>query len=444
MISFLFTPLMAIELLISEFMFSKHLEKRNYFYVRLISGILITLALTIWIEIIYTLTTSQDFIYNEPRGVEDSIFKFIYYLLIYISTVFVMFASFKAKFTTILFYSAGGYALQHISSKILILITLIPGYPNSKDYILYLNLGVDVLVTTLMYTLSYFIFIKRAIKNINEVKNLNLKVYLSIIVIIICIGLSRITTDNPSRNLLSILSESLYAIISCILVLTMLLDISEKDKIVEDNRIMLELLRKEKEQYKLSKENIAIMNIKYHDLKHIVNSIKKDGLSEDKLKSIEQVINVYDSNLKTGNDVVDIILTEKQLLCKDKNILFTSVINGKDISFMDSSDAYSLFGNALNNAIESVSKISDPSKRVITLNMSEIANMLSIHIENYFIGTIEFKNGLPVTKGDKNYHGFGMKSIELIVKQYHGELSASTKDDIFTLDIIIPIPSSLK
>lgn len=79
MISFLFTPLMAIELLISEFMFSKHLEKRNYFYVRLISGILITLALTIWIEIIYTLTTSQDFIYNEPRGVEDSIFKFIYY-----------------------------------------------------------------------------------------------------------------------------------------------------------------------------------------------------------------------------------------------------------------------------------------------------------------------------------------------------------------------------
>lgn len=444
MISFLFTPLMAIELLISEFMFSKHLEKRNYFYVRLISGILITLALTIWIEIIYTLTTSQDFIYNEPRGVEDSIFKFIYYLLIYISTVFVMFASFKAKFTTILFYSAGGYALQHISSKILILITLIPGYPNSKDYILYLNLGVDVLVTTLMYTLSYFIFIKRAIKNINEIKNLNLKVYLSIIVIIICIGLSRITTDNPSRNLLSILSESLYAIISCILVLTMLLDISEKDKIVEDNRIMLELLRKEKEQYKLSKENIAIMNIKYHDLKHIVNSIKKDGLSEDKLKSIEQVINVYDSNLKTGNDVVDIILTEKQLLCKDKNILFTSVINGKDISFMDSSDAYSLFGNALNNAIESVSKISDPSKRVITLNMSEIANMLSIHIENYFIGTIEFKNGLPVTKGDKNYHGFGMKSIELIVKQYHGELSASTKDDIFTLDIIIPIPSSLK
>lgn len=224
----------------------------------------------------------------------------------------------------------------------------------------------------------------------------------------------------------------------------MLLDISEKDKIVEDNRIMLELLRKEKEQYKLSKENIAIMNIKYHDLKHIVNSIKKDGLSEDKLKSIEQVINVYDSNLKTGNDVVDIILTEKQLLCKDKNILFTSVINGKDISFMDSSDAYSLFGNALNNAIESVSKISDPSKRVITLNMSEIANMLSIHIENYFIGTIEFKNDLPVTKGDKNYHGFGMKSIELIVKQYHGELSASTKDDIFTLDIIIPIPSSLK
>lgn len=442
MISFIFTPLMAIELLIAEFMFTKHLEKRNYFFVRLLSGFLICLALTIRIELIYTLITSQDFNYNEPNGVADSIFKFFYYLFIYISTVLVIYASFKAKFTTILFYAAGGYALQHISSKILTLLTLIPGYPNNQDYILYLNLGVELLVTALMYSLSYFTFIKRAIKNINEVKNLNLKVYLSIIVIIICIGLSRITTDNPSRNFLSILSESLYAIISCILVLSMLLDISEKDKIVEDNRIMLELLRKEKEQYKLSKENIAIMNIKYHDLKHIVNSIKADGLSDDKLASIEQAINIYDSNLKTGNDVLDIILTEKQLLCKDKNILFTSVVNGQNISFMDSSDAYSLFGNALSNSIESVSKISDPSKRVITLNMSQVANMLSIHIENYFIGTIEFKNGLPVTKGDQNYHGFGMKSMELIVKQYHGELTASTKDDIFTLDIIIPVPSN--
>lgn len=102
------------------------------------------------------------------------------------------------------------------------------------------------------------------------------------------------------------------------------------------------------------------------------------------------------------------------------------------------SNAYSLFSNALTNAIKSVSKFDNPTKRVITLNMYNIANMLSINIENYFIGDIEFKNGLPITKGDQNYHGFDTKNTELIIKQYNSELSTSTKDDIFILDIIIP------
>lgn len=444
MISFIFTPLMAIELLIAEYMFIKHLGKRNYFYARLLSGIAICLALTVWTEIIYTLVTRQDFIYNEPGGLSDSIFKFFYYLLIYFSTVLVMYSAFKAKFTTILFYCAGGYAIQHISSKILILITLIPSYPSNQDFTVYLNICLDGIITLLIYVVLYFMVIKKTIKNIYDVNNLTIKMYLSIIVIVICIGLSRITTDNPSRNTLSILSESLYAIISCILVLTMLLDISKKDKIVQDNRIMQELLRKEKEQYKLSKENIAIMNIKYHDLKHILNSIKSDGISDEKIALMQKAIDVYDSNFKTGNDVLDIILTEKQLLCKENGILFTSVVNGEHISFMDNTDIYSLFGNALSNAIESVKQIKNQKQRVITLNMSKVANMLSIHIENYYTGFIEFSEGLPITKGDKNYHGFGMKSMNLIVKNYNGELIASIKDKIFRLDIVIPIPTSIE
>ncbi len=36
--------------------------------------------------------------------------------------------------------------------------------------------------------------------------------------------------------------------------------------------------------------------------------------------------------------------------------------NGRDLAFMDSMDIYSLFGNALSNAIESVSKIEEDKR----------------------------------------------------------------------------------
>ena len=42
-----------------------------------------------------------------------------------------------------------------------------------------------------------------------------------------------------------------------------------------------------------------------------------------------------------------------------------------------------------------------------------------LHIENYCEDELEFRNGLPVsTKGDDNYHGFGMKSIQYVVEKY--------------------------
>ena len=57
--------------------------------------------------------------------------------------------------------------------------------------------------------------------------------------------------------------------------------------------------------------------------------------------------------------------------------------------------------------------------------------------ENYFKGKLAFEDGLPLTtKEDKESHGFGMRSLRMIVKKYGGELTASVSDDIFHLNII--------
>ena len=69
-------------------------------------------------------------------------------------------------------------------------------------------------------------------------------------------------------------------------------------------------------------------------------------------------------------------------------------------------------------------------------------DMVSIHVENYFAGSISVRDGLPVTtKPDAAMHGFGMKSMRMIVERYGGMLSCKTVGEVFHLNTPLPIPT---
>ncbi len=58
-------------------------------------------------------------------------------------------------------------------------------------------------------------------------------------------------------------------------------------------------------------------------------------------------------------------------------------------------------------------------KRYISLIVKNINSFISISVDNYYDGNIVLgENVLPLTtKKDKDYHGFGMKSIQLVVNK---------------------------
>ena len=65
---------------------------------------------------------------------------------------------------------------------------------------------------------------------------------------------------------------------------------------------------------------------------------------------------------------------------------------------------------------------------------------LIIHIVNPMAGTPRFVGDLPVTtKKDKDYHGYGLKSIRRTVKKYDGFVSVGTEDGCFSLKMLIPV-----
>jgi len=103
-------------------------------------------------------------------------------------------------------------------------------------------------------------------------------------------------------------------------------------------------------------------------------------------------------------------------------------------------DVYAIFGNALDNAITAVEKISDKEKRVINLKVLNQNNMFMLQLQNYYNGVLSFEDGMPLTtKTDKTQHGFGVKSIRYLAEKYGGTMTVNAKDGIFTLQILLPI-----
>ena len=107
---------------------------------------------------------------------------------------------------------------------------------------------------------------------------------------------------------------------------------------------------------------------------------------------------------------------------------------------MNDMEIAALFGNMLDNAIESVERVTDPEKRLIRLYVSAEKGFLRIRIENCCEEKLRFAGGLPVTtKQDRRYHGFGMKSMQHTVEKYGGSMVASQEGSWFALKILIPM-----
>jgi len=204
------------------------------------------------------------------------------------------------------------------------------------------------------------------------------------------------------------------------------------------------VLQRQYSQYELFKDNIELLNIKYHDLKNqiaVIRAEKDPEKRETYLSEMDQRIKIYEAQNRTGHQVLDTVLSSKSLLCVDNNIELTCVANGKLLDFMDAMDICTIFGNALDNAIESELLISEKEKRLIHVSVFSKNNFLMIRFENYFLGTLQATSGqLPeTTKKNKDSHGYGLKSIRYSAERYGGSVTINQNNHWVELKVLIPL-----
>ena len=209
-----------------------------------------------------------------------------------------------------------------------------------------------------------------------------------------------------------------------------------------------QMLHMQYEQYELSRESVELVEQKYHDLKHQILLLRSEISSQDKLDFLgrmEEEIRSFEAQNKTGNQVLDTILTAKSIQCQKQGITLTAVADGKELAFMDSMDISALFGNALDNAMESVRKLSSPDRRLIHLSVVRQKGFVSIRVENCYDGNLRVVGGvLQTTKQDRRYHGFGLKSIQKIAEKYGGSCTTQVREGWFELRVLLSAPGGAR
>ncbi len=211
-------------------------------------------------------------------------------------------------------------------------------------------------------------------------------------------------------------------------------------------RLMQSMLDNQYAQYQQFKVNNDQMQQVYHDIKHLIHYIRSVSHSqkyEEELQNMEEVVSNYEAQYDTGNTVLDVILGTKRNLARSEKITMECYVDAREMGFLDVVHICSIFGNALDNAIEYERKIDEVEKRLIKVSVFSENHFLMIHISNYCEEEIlRTAEDLPTTKQNPEMHGYGIKGIRLAVEKYDGHMTIKQEHNWFIVSILIPIPVS--
>lgn len=177
----------------------------------------------------------------------------------------------------------------------------------------------------------------------------------------------------------------------------------------------------------------------YHDMKnHLLILENQPGTDETRRTAsrLREQIADYENYVHTGNEFLDIIIRDKSAKAREKHIDFNAVIHFENGDFMEPLDISTIFGNAIDNAIEASEKLPE-DRRLITVKAAKVRDMLMITAEN----NME-PDSLPdegTSKSDRFLHGFGIPNIRKAAEKYDGQCSISAKDGVFRLKVMIPV-----
>lgn len=441
-----------MELYIFCLFFFVKLEEKENFVVRILSGFVGLLIGALPVTLLY-----------QAIGMSVWGRVLVYTILFTMVVVHAKFCYRDSKWV-IVFCSSMAYAAQNLMYKLFLIFWCYVEHNNllamfGDNYALsYRVIYYTFMAVTIL--LLYFTFIKRIVSSVYAHKLdrslLVLMIMVLTITLILCsvedIYFAKLSVGRENyfdNEVYYILRQTgnLFCAICCAVVLLLASKIINERELKQEVAYLTHSIKQGQRQYEVSKDTMDLINVKIHDIKYKINSVLAEhaDIPKEELDELRKSIRIYDANIETGNELLNVFIMDKSLYCEQNEITLSCMIDGSKLDFMEAGDLYCLFGNIMDNALESVIKIKEKEKRVINLSVKAVNNMLFIQSENYYTGNLKFEEGLPqTTKEDADWHGFGLKSIKMIVQKYGGELSMHAEDGVFHLSILFADISDYK
>lgn len=199
-------------------------------------------------------------------------------------------------------------------------------------------------------------------------------------------------------------------------------------------------LQKQFDYYQAKQKDEERVRSVYHDMKNHLLILQQQINSPETARMVEELqaqVAMYEDYVHTGNGILDIILREKSWLAREKQIALSVTVGFNCVDFIEPLDISTIFGNALDNAIEASERL-PVEQRAILVKTGKIQNFLSIVIQNNC--TEESKpTKKRTTKSSDFLHGFGISNMQKAAGKYDGQLITTCENGKFVLKILIPI-----
>ena len=431
---FLYKLLFMSNLIIAETMFLFRLNKKSNYGVR------------------FTLCTvfSFAFVYFFPILSYSALYSSFMFFTFFVLTIFTTKVCYDINWRSCLFCTVAGYSMQHLASVLYDIVVTVGRFDGAAQMYSDTTAGninpFTMLIFVEVYALVYWLIFHLLGHKIERNEDLTIKspslLMLLALTVLVEIVLNAFVIYRKYENLdmTYYIAASITNVICSVSVLIIQFELLLRKALENELGIVYQMWRQEQKQFRITKETIDLINMKCHDMKHQIHIISKEtAIDPETMRDIEETISIYDSIVKTGNQALHIIIAEKSLYCSSNNIFISYMVDGEKLNFMSDTDVYSLFGNLLDNAIQGVLNL-EKDKRIIGITIKAEGKLLSINSHNYCDGEVQIVNGLPITSSaDTDYHGFGAKSMLLIVEKYSGTISFEAKDRIFNLNILFPL-----
>ncbi|EIS9209310.1 ATP-binding protein [Clostridioides difficile] len=399
------------------------------------SKITVIISLMISISIVSILTLVEFSVYIELT------------LNIIIMCIFYMY-NYKIRFNKCLFvsliYNMIIIGLEAVIASIIVMTNSISDMNN----LLYVN---KFRLELIIFCKSLLVSLIPIVKSLGIDLNMRLKEYIYIIIPVIgnIISIIVIFSFIFKYEHINDVESIIIIIVSIILCASSLSLIGIMSSIIKDNKLKLEnetIKQKVEMQYKyysmMQEISLKIRKL-YHDMNNHMICIQsiygKDKIVDKYIKDINEQLKDCKLSFNTNNLILDVILNEKYITCKNNSIEFISDINFSMCKFIEMADVCSIFSNMLDNAIEACIKIEDVDiKRFIKLKGTSLNDFFIIKCKNIKSNKFD-KNNIMTDKQDKFLHGIGISSIKKSVEKYNGNVEINTSENEFTMIIYIPL-----